>query len=142
MFVRAVRAAATTPSQTRALAAAPTLAAFAAALADELAAVQSALIGVQEDFAALVRQGGNSGADVGLIALEAAVQACPCLESQLYQFPCWNPSTKGSYLWIQEYLPSRTSLLGAITVYKAIIHAMSTTSTDFKGTSWSSRPWR
>lgn len=87
MFVRAVRAAATMPSQTRALAAAPTLAAFAAALADELAAVQSALIGVQEDFAALVRQGGNSCADVGLIALEAAVQACSRLESQSINSP-------------------------------------------------------
>lgn len=75
-FVRAVRAAAATPSQTRAPAAraAPTLAAFAAALAAELAATQSALIGVQEEFAAAVRLGGNAAADVGLVALEAAVQ--------------------------------------------------------------------
>ncbi len=80
MFVRAVKTAAAMPSQTRMpaghadLAAAPTLAAFAAAVADELAAVQSALIGVQEDFAACLREGGNAAADVGLIALEAAVQ--------------------------------------------------------------------
>ncbi len=83
MFVRAVKTAAATPLQTRMpagraeLAAAPTLAAFAAAVADELAAVQSALIGVQEDFAAHLREGGNSAADVGLLALEAAVQVQP-----------------------------------------------------------------
>ena len=75
MFVRGVRAAATMPSHARTPTVAPTLAAFAAALADELAAVQSALMGVQEDFAAHARAGGNSGEDVGLIALEAAVKA-------------------------------------------------------------------
>ena len=89
MFVRAVKAAATTPPQTGAVAVPPTLAACAAALADELAAVQSALIGLQEDFSALVRQGGNAGADVSLIALEVAVQVCllPTMHACLVKVP-------------------------------------------------------
>ena len=81
IFVRGVRAAATMPSHARTPTVAPTLAAFAAALADELAAVQSALMGVQEDFAAHARAGGNSGEDVGLIALEAAVKASDYLSA-------------------------------------------------------------